>query len=143
MISQKSKIKRISTGLLALWMSGIFFLTCCGKMSVQAAEIEKCPLAKKGHCQKSLNNEAAPRFELAGTESGAFNCCGFLPQLFSLISKVKKSENNWNIVDVPSKPAVVFPVFHFIKLKPDTFFKYHSLVLNRRNTFLRNCVFRI
>lgn len=88
---QNSTTKRIFAGLLAVWMSGVVFLFCCGASSARAAGAESCPLAKKSRCDKSSTDEDAVRFEAAQDGCPAFNCCGFLPEVFDKIKKAEQS----------------------------------------------------
>ncbi len=143
---QNNTTKRIFAGLLAVWMSGVVFLFCCGVPKIQAAQIESCPLAKKNHCDKSAigskssTDENAVRFETAQADGPAFNCCGFLPQVFD---KVKKAESNHQIAEAPKRTVIESPAFVFIKIESDTFTAYRPRPLNRSGTYLKNRVFRI
>ena len=142
---QNSRKKRVFAGLLAVWMSGVVFLFCCGMPKAQAAEIESCPLAKASHCRKSASDtspkdEEALRVETFQSGGLAFNCCGFLPQVFD---KAKKAEQSLQIADAPKRAIIEPPALVFIKIEPDTFTVYRPRPLNRSGTYLRNRVFRI
>lgn len=144
--SQNSKTKRIFAGLLAVWMSGIVFLLCCGAMQAKSgAEIESCPLAKSEHCGKSKSgnpnlDESDPQIKAVFSESASFDCCGFLPYVFN---KIKKSENIQQIVAVKSRVVIDPPSFISIKNEPENFFSYCSRPLNKSGTYLKNRIFRI
>lgn len=137
--SQISIAKRISAGLLAVWMSGIVFLLCCGAMPA-AAEVESCPLAKKGHCAKTSGDEKSRRSEIFQNADSSFDCCGFLPQVFD---KVKKAERNVEIAELPIKLEARSLSFDFIKTQTSTFQHYRPRLPNRSGTYLKNRVFRI
>lgn len=138
--AKNSAAKRIFAGLLAVWMSGIVFLLCCAAPAAKAAEIESCPLAKKGHCKKSAGNEKALRFE--GFENGgtSFDCCGFLPRVFDKVRKIEKAEQ---IAALPVRIKTAPQLFAFIKLQPNTFSGYRPPPQNLSGTYLKNRVFRI
>lgn len=137
---KNSKTKRICAGLLAVWLSGVVFLFCCGAVNARAAEAESCPLAQKGHCSKSTINKSAFWTETYGENSPYVDCCGFLPQLFN---KVRKTESAQQIalgratVEIKRPPAV------FADFKPGAFFSYRPHLFNRGDTYLKNRVFRI
>lgn len=143
---QINTTKRIFAGLLAVWMSGVVFLFCCGAPKIQAAEAESCPFAKKNHCDKSTiggkssTDENAVRFESAQADCPAFNCCGFLPQVFD---KVKKAEQSHQIAEASKRMIIESPALVFIKIDSDTFSAYRPRPLNRSGTYLKNRVFRI
>lgn len=132
--------KRLSAGLLAVWLSGVVLLFFCGTMKAQAAQIESCPLAKKDHCLKSSSNKDALQFESFQNDNLAFDCCGFLPQFFD---KVRKTEQKQQIAENSVKSQVKPPSLVFIKVQPNAFFKYRPRPLNRNGTYLKNQVFRI
>jgi hypothetical protein len=144
--TQNSTTKRIFRGLLAVWMSGVVFLFCCGAPKVQAAEqMESCPLAKKNHCNKttgdkSLKDENAVRFEAFQNNGLAFDCCGFFPAIFD---KVKKVEKEKQIARIPLKPEIESPAPVFIKIRTNTFVTCRLPIQDRSGTYLKNCVFRI
>lgn len=138
--SQNSVTKRIFAGLLAVWLSGVVFLLCCGMPKAQAAEIESCPLAKKGHCAKSSGDENALRFEIIQNADASFDCCGFLPQVFD---KVRKAERIQEVPELPIKPEVPALSFDLIKTQAAASFYYRPRAVDRSGTYLRNRVFRI
>lgn len=137
---QNSVTKRIFAGLLAVWLSGVVFLLCCGMPKAQAAEIESCPLAKKGHCAKSSGDENALRFEIFQNADSSFDCCGFLPQVFD---KVRKAERTQVISELPVKLKVPALSFDFIKTQAADSPYYRPRPINRSGTYLKNRVFRI
>jgi hypothetical protein len=149
-LSQNSKTKRVFAGLLAVWMSGIVFLFCCGAMpnaKAQGLDAESCPLAKKGHCDKSMNGGESPvdnnasRFDANPADGSSFDCCGFLPQVFD---KARKTENIKQVAAIATTQAAPsLPKFVFIKTAPNAFYSYRPRPLNRSGTYLKNRVFRI
>lgn len=132
--------KRIFAGLLAVWLSGVVFLLCCTAPEAKAAETESCPLAKKGHCQKSANDEKALRFESFGSGGTSFDCCGFLPRVFDKFRKTEKSEQ---VAALPVQVKIAPQSSGFIKLQPVAFSGYRPPPPNRSGTYLKNRVFRI
>ena len=140
MLPPISKAKRICAGLLAVWMSGVVFLFCCGVSNTQASEIESCPLAKKGHCSKSLTSPSAFWIETFQGGAPSFDCCAFLPQLFN---KVRKAEASQQIAAVPAQLEIKRPLVIFTNSKRITFFDYRPRLFNRGDTYLKNRVFRI
>lgn len=144
-LPQNSITKRVFAGLLAVWLSGVVFLFCCGMPNAQAAEAESCPLAKMGRCDKSVSDkpstdENALRLETFQSDKSALDCCGFLPQVFD---KARKAEPVQQIAAAAEKQSIEPPTFAFVKIKSNAFFKYRPRPLNRSGTYLRNRVFRI
>lgn len=147
-ISHYSKPKRVFAGLLAVWMSGIVFLLCCGAMpkaARESAEMESCPLAKAGHCHKSSSVNTpidgnALRFEANRNDDSTFECCGFLPRFFD---KVRKGENIQLVAVLPARAESTPATFAFVRIKSNAFFGYRPRPLNRSGTYLKNRVFRI
>lgn len=137
---QNSITKRIFAGLLAIWLSGVAFLFCCGMPEAQASETESCPLAKKGHCLKSTSDEKALRFESFQKSKPALDCCEFLPQVFD---KVRKTERSQQLAALSVKSEIQPFSFDFIKAEPGVFDNYRPRPLNRSGTYLKNRVFRI
>ncbi len=138
--------KRIFAGLLAVWMSGVVFLFCCGVPKAQAAEIESCPLAKTSHCHKSASEKSSKdehvlRVETFQSDGLAFDCCGFLPGFFDKARKVEKSEQIAAVAGI--KPQFVLPSFSLVRTRPITFYNYHPRLPDGSGTYLKNRVFRI
>ena len=127
-------------GFMAVWLSGVVFLICCGTMSGTAIDAEFCPLtAKSAHCDKAeAVDSSAPVVER--TQSETVDCCAFLPILFDKNRKLERTEQLESISNQPlavrsfTSPTVI--------RRPDrvAFTPYLS---NRQNTFVKNCVFRI
>lgn len=129
--------KRIFTAALVFWMSGVIVLFCCGNMPAKAAEIESCPLAKKGHCTKTAEQNLVESF---GQKPLSFDCCAFPAKIFDKIRKLEKSPEPLAIaatVEIAAPP--IFAVEKIFKTA-----KFHrSFVRNRGGTYLQNQVFRI
>lgn len=148
-ISQNSKTRRVFAGLLAVWMSGIVFLFCCAAMPAEAqgGEVESCPLAKKGHCDKSTGGVESPvdenalRFD-ARRGGSSFYCCAFLPQIFD---KARKTVNVKQIAAAATTATIEAsqPKFSLVKTESKVSFGYRPRPLNRSGTYLKNRVFRI
>ncbi len=101
------------------------------------AEMENCPLAKKGDCAKSLQ---ANKSDFFGLESNSFDCCIFPAKVFDKARKI----------EVQPPPAIISEANEIIA--PSVFILlqtfqpaqiYQSFVRNRGDTHLNNRVFRI
>lgn len=130
--------KRIFTAALILWLSGIVVLFCCD-MPAQAAdaEIESCPLAKKGNCAKTAEANSEHSF---GQEPRTIDCCAFPVKIFDKARKLEKSPEDAAVAETIEIIAPkVFIVGRFFKSQ----IFYQSFVRNRGSTHLTNRVFRI
>lgn len=136
------RAKRIFTHALAFWLSGIVVLFCCGAMPTEAAsaEIESCPLAKKGHCTKNAEANSQNSFEKEPPPT--FDCCAFPAKIFDKARKLGKSPESPTVAATAeiAAPRFFTAVTNF-KSPPARF--HQSFVRNRGGTHLRNCVFRI
>ena len=130
--------KRIFTAALAVWMSGIVLVVCCQMPSADAAhsDMESCPLAKKGDCAKSFQENSG---EFVADESQSLDCCIFPAQVFD---KARKIEVQPSALVVAVVKIVAPPVFTVQKTfeQPKV---YQSFIRNRGSIHLNNCVFRI
>ena len=138
-LSQRN-IKQIISGSLIVWLSGIVFLFCCEMPNAQASMAESCPLAKKNNCSKQSNAETISGFASLQTSQTAVDCCRFLLLVFDKarkIEKIQKAETVQTIVKVSQ------PVFSVVSHSFPPKSNFHSVVINRENTQLKNCVFRI
>lgn len=139
MMKFRQTTKRIFTAALAVWMSGIVLVICCQMPSVKAAdaEMESCPLAKKGDCAKSSQSNSGESF---GNESQSFDCCVFPAKVFD---KAKKIEIQPQTAEAVEKIEIAAPK-EFIVRRTFTSPKIHqSFIRNRGSTYLQNRVFRI
>jgi len=138
MMNLQQYTKRFFTAALVFWLSGIVVLFCCD-MPTQAAgaEIESCPLAKKGDCAKTAEANSEHAF---GQEPRTFDCCIFPTKIFDKARKLEKSPEAAAIAETIETAA---PKFFIV----GRFFKsltfYQSFVRNRGSTHLTNRVFRI
>jgi hypothetical protein len=132
--------KRVVAGLLAFWLSGVVFLFCCETSKAKASETESCPLSKTSHCNKKLTQETASQLALLQTENQTVDCCLFPSQVFD---KARKFETNQQPAEVSSIVKTPATKFFFVERKFSSSKVYHSLILNRGSTHLKNCVFRI
>ncbi len=133
-------IKRIISGSLIIWLSGIVFLFCCEMPKVQASNVESCPLAKTQHCSKQSNVETISVFALLQTNQQSYDCCHFLSRVFDKARKIEKIQK----AETAQTTVKVFqPVFSAITHSFSAPKSFHSVVINRENTHLKNCVFRI
>jgi hypothetical protein len=133
-------IKQIISGSLIIWLSGIVFLFCCEMPKAQASNAESCPLAKKNHCSKQSDVETISGFASFQPERQTIDCCRFLPLVFDKarkIEKIQKAETAQTVVKV-FQPAFSTANHSFPAPR-----NIHSVVINRENTHLKNCVFRI
>ncbi len=133
----RQQSKRIFSAALVVWLSGIVVLFCCNNMPTMAAEIESCPLAKKGHCAKTAEIDAEFSFE---KQSVTFDCCAFPAKIFDKIRKIEKSPESAAMAETIKIAAPNFFVVEKILKTPKN---YQSIALNRGGTHLRNCVLRI
>ncbi len=137
-VSFQHSTKRITTFALAVWMSGIVLFVCCQMPSANAAgaEMENCPLAKKGDCGKTSEEVTG---EFFGKESQSLDCCVFPAKVFD---KVRKIEVQPSAIISEAFEVAAPKVFSVSATFQSPKF-YQSFVRNRGSTHLNNCVFRI
>lgn len=128
--------KRIFTASLAVWLSGIVLVLCCN-MPTAKAETINCPLARKGDCAKSAENDFSQSFR---NESLIFDCCRFPAKVFD---KVRKIEFQPQTAEIAETVKIAAPKISFSETVVRKTRIYQSFVHNRANAHLRNCVFRI
>ncbi len=136
----RQNTKKIVAASLVFWMSGILFLFCCDSIKAQTAEAESCPLAKTKHCSKQAASENNSESASVQTERQALNCCRFLPLIFNKAVNIEKTQK---IVTVLESVKISQPVFSIINREFAAQRTFPSVVINRENTHLKNCVFRI
>lgn len=136
----RHKTKRIFAAALAVWLSGIVVLFCCGNMPTKAAATESCPLAKKSRCAKTFVTENAGDF--FGQTPPPFDCCAFPAKVFDKVRKLEKSPEILSAQPVRKIEIAAPTVFSVEKVFASPRF-YQSHVRNRGSTHLQNCVFRI
>jgi len=136
----KNITRKTLAGLMALWLSGVVFLICCGTMSGQSMDAEFCPLAvKSAHCDKTeAADSSAPGIERAETET--VDCCAFLPALFDKNRKLERTEQPETVSNQPIA-ARFYLSPTIVRQTESSAFTPH--IPNRQNTFVKNCVFRI
>ena len=134
--------KKIIAASLVFWMSGVLFLFCCDSMKAQAAETaESCPLAKTEHCSKQSKAETASAdFVVIEPQPQTLDCCRFIPPIFD---KTVKTEKIQKVEAALSTVKILQPKFSVVKSAFPAAKNFRSVVLNRENTHLKNCVFRI
>ena len=140
MMKLRQNTKRIFSAALVFWMSGVIVLFCCGNMpTVKAAseEIESCPLAKKGRCAKTSEENTDYSFNQG---SNAFDCCAFPARIFDKVRKIEKSPESAMVVEAIE---VSTPRLYLTAKTYQTPQFYQSFVRNRGSTYLQNRVFRI
>ena len=138
-VSQRN-IKRIISGSLIVWLSGIVFLFCCEMPKAQASTTESCPLAKKNDCSKQSNVETISDFTLLQTNHQSFDCCKFLTLVFDKARKVEKTQKAETAITIVK---VFQPLFSAVNHQFPPKKNFHPIVINRENIHLKNCVFRI
>jgi hypothetical protein len=135
----QQNIKKTVSGSLIIWLSGIVFLFCC-EMPMAQASWENCPLAKTQHCSKQITGESVSESAAIESKQQTLECCRILPLVFDKarkIEKIQKSEAAQTIV------KIFQPVFSSANRQfpaPDNF---QPFIVNRENTHLINCIFRI
>ena len=135
----RQNTKRIFTAALAVWMSGIVLVICCQMSLAMAAsaKTETCPLAKKGNCAKSFQENQSESF---GNESQSFDCCVFPAKVFDKARKIEAQPQTTEAVETIEIAAPK----SFIIRRTFTSPKIHQFFIrNRGSTYLRNRVFRI
>lgn len=133
------KIRKFTSGLLAVWLSGFVFLFCCGTMPFKAAETDFCPLAKYGgHCDKSNQAGDAPTF--SSESDTKFNCCEFIPKVFN---KFRNLENTQKAVQPADKLKIERPQFVAVQSHFEPARTFHQPVFPPEKIHIKNCVFRI
>lgn len=141
-LMKRAAARQFTAILLTFWLSGIVLLFCCANMErVSAAETpESCPLSKAGHCNKS--GDAAKPADLAAFQKQtlSFDCCGFIPRLFSKAQIFEKSSPLLTASET-EKPAA--PKFFYAAESFQSPAVYQTVIRNRSGTYLKNCVFRI
>lgn len=106
-------------------------------MPAKAAEIESCPLAKKGHCAKTAEIDSERSFE---KQLPTFDCCTFPAKIFDKARKLEKSPESAAVAETIEIAAPQFFTVGKVFKSPKF---YQSFVRNRGSTHLRNRVFRI
>ncbi len=132
--------KRAAAILLIFWLSGVVFLFCCEMSKAKASETENCPLSKTSHCNNKLNDETVSQLASFQTENHTIDCCLFPSQVFDKARKLETDQPMATLATVVKTPTAQF---FLVKREFGTPKNYHSLSLNRGNTHLKNCVFRI
>ena len=139
MANIRNVAKRVLAGFMALWLSGFVFLFCCQNKAA-AADMEFCPLAKAGHCDKgkpvdpSVANVDWPQPPCA-------DCCAFLPVVFDKSRKIEPVQKQLAI-----KPLPAIEVVRFIPAaRHGSGFAVVTvgLIRDKGSTYLRNSVFRL
>ncbi len=133
----RQNTKKIAAASLVFWMSGVLFLFCCE--TTEAAKAESYPLAKESHCLKQTSGESVSQIVSIQADE-ALGFCRFLPQVFDKARKietVQKAESATESVKVPQ------PKFSIASRAFPAEPNFQSVVINREDTHLKNCVFRI
>jgi len=137
----RQNTKKIIAASLVFWMSGVLFLFCCDSMKAQAAETaESCPLVKTQHCSKQSKGETAFDSTSIEAQPQTHDCCRFIPPIFG---KTVKTEKILKVEAALSTVKILQPKFAVVKSEFPAVKNFRSVVLNRENTHLKNCVFRI
>ncbi len=138
-VFSRAKLQKIMSASLAVWLSGVVLLFCCGTMEAQTAEMEFCPLAKaEKHCNKTKADDNQTSF--SGESGSSFDCCNFLPAIFDKVRKIEKTERVALIAD---KIKVESPRFLPVKNNFERAENYRKSSFYQEKIFIKNCVFRI
>lgn len=136
----KKMTRTTLAGFMAVWLSGVVFLFCCGTMDAMAADSDICPLAKmSADCDKAEKAGANAAIVVSSDESSV-GCCAFLPAVFDKSRKVERDQKqialaSTSVVIEPQLPKVAAP--HRIP----TTFRPH--IPDRQRSFVKNCAFLI
>ncbi len=136
--SFRQNTKKIVAASLVFWLSGILFLFCCETSQAQTSETESCPLAKTEHCSKQSDGKQPAEF--ASIQPQTLGCCRFLPPIFDKTVKIEKIQK---IESALSTVKISQPKFIVVKSEFPAAKNFRPVVINRENTYLKNCVFRI
>lgn len=140
--STLSKTKRVLSGALAVWLSGVLFLVCCGVSFAKndKSEAATCPLAKKGHCSRSAKSGDGERLTFSLKDTSTTDCCAFLSLVYN---KNRKTESSIQIAELPAKTGLKEPAFVIVKTSIAVAVSYRPPFFDRSETYLKNRVFRI
>lgn len=140
--SPVSKTKRILSGALAVWLSGVVFLVCCGVNYAKPAlpETASCPLAKKGHCSQSAQSEENEKTAVALKDVPASDCCAFLSFVYN---KSRKTESSVQIAELPGETFLKESAFVVKSKSRAVAVIYRPPIFDRTGTYVKNRVFRI
>jgi hypothetical protein len=108
--------------------------------NAQASNVERQLLAKTNHCSKHLIAEMGSDFALLQTNQPAFECYNFLSLVFDKARKIEKIQKAEMVKTIVKAFQPVFSAINHSVFVPKNF---HSVVINRENIHLKNCVFRI
>ena len=125
---------------MALWLSGVVFLFCCGEMTAASMSAESCPLAKiSAHCDKEKNADGSESVTKQRNQN-TVDCCAFMAAFFDRTRTVEIHKQL--LAAAPSlgleSPR---PIAGPANFAPATW--YRSVTLPKNDTFLKNLAFRI
>lgn len=139
-----NQLKRIThktfAGFMAIWLSGVVFLVVCNLQMANASGGDHCPLVKLGaHCDKVDKNKNSHVVTDRTNENG-MDCCAFIPALFD---KSRTIDSNQQVAAVAPIAIVERPKQIAVQPLFTRNCSYHSTILPKGDTFLKNRTFRI
>jgi hypothetical protein len=109
-------------------------------LKTQAAEAESCPLAKINHCSKQTASKNNLETAAVKPEQQSLDCCSFLPLVFNKAVNIEKTQK---VEKVAASVKISQPAFSIINRLFPAQRTFRSIIINRENTHLKNCIFRI
>jgi len=146
--TRSSRLHRVASFTLAVWLGGVFCLFCCGRGVASVSEVttpaattaaESAPTeacASHACCHKKAESDGAPRESLAAVSTAGGRCCAAPGQAVVLPIKKKFLEPD------TAKQATWLPVASRDWASNPVGVR-QSFYTDRRETYLRCCVFLI
>lgn len=109
-------------------------------MNGGSLDTEFCPLATKSkHCDKT-KAESTPEIAVKRADLDSVYCCAFLPAIFDKSRKLERVDQP-ELVSAQPLPIRFNPVS--VSFRRPAFSRFIPYLPDRRDTFVKNCVFRI
>lgn len=135
----KNAARKPLAGFMAVWLSGVLLLICCGTISGKSDDAKNCPLAAvSAHCDKGKTVKTSDTVQQTIPES--IDCCSFFPLIFDKDRKIERTEQP---VLVWAQPAARRVDISAIAAPSWAGRSSRSYTPDRRYTFVKNCMFRI
>jgi len=124
---------------MAVWMSGLVFLFCCGPTKAAIDETQHCPLGKpEHHCDTPA--DVPESSSVSRAEGVCVECCGFLPAVFDKARKVDQPQPPAATPErIAVRPRLLTPRPIRIACVP----AYRGRLTDKSRTFISTQVFRI
>ena len=123
------------SGLLAVWLTGVVFLFCCGKIGA----MPDADMGMSNDCPMSHTENTGVPFA-ASSSNDHVDCCGFLPAVFD---KTRKVERDQQQVATASGLVVLRYVLPAIASHRATPISTHVRIGPQVDLPITNCVLRI